>query len=219
MSTMARTLDLPGFVRPGDGRPHTVCAVRRPTLLILALALLAGCATGNAKTTPTPKQPIAGLQTFLENPDPRHTTKHVTYDHTPPAGGSHWPAEEGGVYGWLRCGVYTEPVPNEFAVHSEEHGAVWLTYLPGASADDVAALTALAFGNSYVLVSPYPGQPGRFMASTWGAQLTVDTASDSRLKAFVTAYAGGGQGGEKGADCAHGTLPAAARAAQEKADR
>jgi hypothetical protein len=105
--------------------------------------------------------------------------------------------------------VWTEPVPDEFAVHSEEHGAVWLTYRPG---EDPSALAALAKGNDYVLVSPYPGQPGRYMASTWGAQLSVDTATDPRLAQFVKAYAGGGQGGEKGADCANGLTPDQARA-------
>jgi hypothetical protein len=118
----------------------------------------------------------------------------------------------------LRCGVYTEPVPNEFAVHSEEHGAVWLTYLPDASPADIAKLAALADGNEYVLVSPYPGQPAKFMASTWGAQLGVDTADDARLKTFVEAYAGGGQGDEKGADCAHGLTPDEAKAAFDKAN-
>jgi hypothetical protein len=188
----------------------------RRVLPLLALALLlAACSAGSKPPRPS----INGVKVFTEDPKPRHTTAHVTYDHTPPAGGKHWPPSAEGVYGWLRCGVYTEPVPDEFAVHSEEHGAVWLTYLPGASPDDVSRLAALASGNNYVLVSPYPGQPGAFMASTWGAQLTVDKADDGRLAQFVTAYAGGGQGGEKGADCIHGTLPADARAALDKANR
>jgi Protein of unknown function (DUF3105) len=176
--------------------------------VLIALTLTASACAGSSK----PKPPsIDGIHVFTEDPKPRHTTKHVTYDHTPPAGGQHFPA-------WLRCGVYTEPVPNEFAVHSEEHGAVWLTYQPDASPEDVAKLAALAEGQDYVLVSPYPGQPGRFMASTWGAQLSVDTADDPRLKTFVRTYAGGGQGGEKGADCAHGLTPAQAKAAFDKAN-
>jgi hypothetical protein len=192
-----------------------VRGVRRHLLLLLATVLsLSACSAGSK----APRPSINGLETFTEDPKPRHTTARVTYDHTPPAGGPHWPASAGGVNGWLRCGVYTEPVPNEFAVHSEEHGAVWLTYLPDAASGDVARLAALANGNDYVLVSPYPGQPGAFMASTWGAQLKVDSADDPRLAEFVKAYAGGGQGGEKGADCAHGTLPAAARAALDKAN-
>lgn len=177
------------------------------TSVVVALAVSA-CSTGSK---PPPRPGIDGLRTFTEDPKPRHTTDRVTYDHTPPAGGTHFPE-------WLRCGVYTEPVPNEFAVHSEEHGAVWLTYQPGAAAGDIAKLAALATGDDYVLVSPYPGQPGRFMASTWGAQLGVDTADDKRLKEFVTTYAGGGQGGEKGADCARGLTPDAARAAFDKAN-
>jgi hypothetical protein len=182
--------------------------MQRVVVLLLAPALalaLAGCSSGS----PTPKPTgIRGLQTFTEEPKVRHVKGHVGYDHTPPAGGQHFGA-------WLRCAVYDQPVPNEFAVHSEEHGAVWLTYLPG---EDPARLVALyASRQDYVLVSPYPGQPGKFMASTWGAQLSVDAADDPRLAAFVKAYAGGGQGGEKGADCAHGLTPAQARTLFDKA--
>ena len=186
--------------------------MRKLLLTLLALALsLTACSTGS-KAPPPPK--VEGLKVFkVFDPEPkdRHKFGHVTYDHTPPAGGYHFPA-------WLRCGVYTEPVPNEFAVHSEEHGAVWLTYLPDASADDIAKIAALAKDQDYVLVSPYPGQPGKFMASTWGAQLSVDTADDARLAEFVKVYAGGGQGGEKGADCKNGLTPEQARAEFEKAN-
>lgn len=181
--------------------------------LVAVPVLLAAVACGGG--APQPSAPIPGLRTFAEEPAHRHTTSRVTYDHTPPAGGRHWPSESGGVRGWLRCAVYDVPVPNEFAVHSEEHGAVWLTYQPGA---DPADLVRLARGNPYVLVSPYPGQAGRFMASTWGAQLAVERASDPRLRAFVTTFAGGDQGREQGADCAHGTEPGPARAALDRAN-
>lgn len=186
--------------------------MRRLLLIPLAAVLVTSACSAGA---PTPKPSINGLQTVIKDPSHDHTTRRQTYDHKPPVGGPHWPPQKLGVYGWLRCGVYNDPVPNEFAVHSEEHGAVWLTYLPG---EDPSALVKLATGNDYVLASPYPGQPGRYMASTWGAQLTVDSATDPRLAAFVKTYAGGGQGGEKGADCSHGTLPADAEKALAKAN-
>lgn len=198
----------------------------RTTARVLALALAAVTVTGCSADRPDPGD-IEGLRLVdvrEQTSDERHTTARVTdYLTTPPAGGKHWPPTDPvapGVLGWLRCGVYTQPVPSEFAVHSQEHGAVWLTYRPGAAPADVAAFTAAAAGNpAYVIVSPFPGQPGAWTASTWGAQLTVDVPGDPRIAEFVRVYAGGGQGGEKGADCAGGTLPEVAEAALAKADR
>jgi Protein of unknown function (DUF3105) len=187
----------------------------RSTAVAVGLAvtvLLTGCSAGAEKPT---GGGIEGLVVAQSDPSHEHTTAPQTYPRTPPVGGPHWPPQAEGVLGWLRCGVYDTPVPDEFVVHSEEHGAVWLTYRPGAAAADVAALTALAgLRPDYVVVSPYPGQPQPFMASTWGAQLGVASSDDPRLAEVVRRYAGGGQGGEQGADCAGGTLPAAAEAAQ-----
>ncbi len=190
----------------------------RPLLALVPVAalLLTGCSAGAERPAATG---IEGVVVQQDDPSHTHTTAPQTYPQTPPVGGPHWPPQAEGVLGWLRCGVYDAPVPDEFAVHSEEHGAVWLTYRPGAAAADVAAVAALArIRPDYVLVSPYPDQPQPFMASTWGAQLGVDDAADPRLAAFVRAYAGGGQGSEKGADCAQGTLPRPAEEALRAAN-
>src|SRR6478735_10459810 len=82
--------------------------------------------------TPQPKEytaggtgaEIEGVETF--DNESQHVEGVVDYPQTPPAGGAHNPA-------WLNCGVYTEPVPNENAVHSLEHGAIWVTYDPSMS--------------------------------------------------------------------------------------
>lgn len=185
-------------------------------LLLLPALLLTGCSAGASRPDAAPSggTGIVGVVVQSTDPSHEHVTKRVTYPQTPPVGGPHWPPSAYGAVGWLRCGVYDAPVPDEFAVHSEEHGAVWLTYRPGASAADVAALTALTRSHpDYTLVSPYPGQPEAFAASTWGAQLAVASATDPRLQQFVDLYAGGGQGSEKGADCAHGSTPAQAEKA------
>ena len=190
---------------------------RRSAAALLALTLtaaLAACSAG-AEPAPAPSQ-VDGLTDVRSYPDlsHEHVERRVDYPQTPPVGGEHWPPQTPVGYGWQRCGVYPEPVVDEFAVHSLEHGAVWLSYRPDASPQDVQALVALTeIKPDYTLVSPVPGQPAPFMATTWGLQLEAQSATDPRLATFTRTYAGGAQGGEPGADCAGGSTPAEAREA------
>ncbi len=126
-----------------------------------------------------------------------HVTTAVDYPQSPPAGGDHNAA-------WLNCGVYTEPVPNENAVHSLEHGAVWITYDPALPAADVATLQAFADNQSYVLVSPYEGLDSPVAVSAWGYQLKVDSADDERLPVFIQKYLLNPELAEVGAPCSSG---------------
>lgn len=158
---------------------------------VLALIVVSGCSSSSKKSSSG--GPIDGVKTI----EVKHGHKggRIEYAEKPPVGGVHSNA-------WLRCDIYTSAVPNESAVHSLEHGAVWITYLDSVSATDIATLAKLDDINiDYVLISPYPGQPAPVMATAWGLQLSVDSAADPRLKAFVKAHAGGDQGGEPGADC------------------
>ena len=176
-------------------------------MLCLSLtALLAGCNGGSKDTATDPDttSSISGVQSYsgLQH---THFTKSSDYPHTydplPPVGGPHSKA-------WLACGVYTTTVPNENAVHSLEHGAVWVTYQPDLPAADVAKLAQLQGVNSnYVLVTPYEGLANKVTVSAWGLQLKLDSADDPRLLEFVRTYAGNGLGGEKGADCRNGLTP------------
>jgi hypothetical protein len=164
-------------------------------LLTVAIAVTGIFATGGSSSLP------AGTQVFDE-PDHAHVSGTVSYDRVPPAGGAHNATP-------LNCGVYTHPVPNENAIHSLEHGAVWITYQPTLPAEQVAALSQLVTSSyvgteRYLILSPYVGLPSPIVASVWGAQLAVDQASDSRLADFIHHFAGGGQGGEQGAPCTGG---------------
>lgn len=143
-----------------------------------------------------------GTQVFAENGH-QHVTGTVHYDRTPPAGGNHNAV-------WLNCGVYSQPVPNENAVHSLEHGSVWITYRPDLSADGVQQLQQFVQNHydgaeRHLVLSPYPGLPAPVVASAWGAQIRLTGPSDPRLPAFVSHFIGGGQGGEQGAPCTGGT--------------
>jgi hypothetical protein len=137
--------------------------------------------------------PISGIETFtVESAD--HTEDAVEYAQDPPAGGPHAPARQ-------KCDAYDAPVRNENAVHSQEHGAVWITYQPDLPEAEVKELNKLA-ETRYVLVSPYPDLEDPIVASAWGAQLRLDAADDPRLGEFITRYAGNGP--EPGANCDSG---------------
>jgi hypothetical protein len=128
----------------------------------------------------------------------QHSEAPQTYDQTPPAGGVHTAV-------WQNCGIYDQPVRNETAVHSLEHGAVWIAYRPDLPAAAVEALRNLARGHSHVLVAPYPDLPQPIVATAWGLQLPVQDASDPRLPVFVARYEKGPQTPEPGALCTGGT--------------
>jgi hypothetical protein len=122
---------------------------------------------------------IEGVETFS------HTANHVEgtveYEQTPPAGGDH------NAY-WLNCGVYTEQVPNENAVHSLEHGSVWITYDPAVVTDAEVDELKAKLPSTYTLLTPYEGMDSPIAVSAWNAQLKVDSADDERIDEFIAAY-------------------------------
>lgn len=168
-----------------------------PAAVVVAL-LVAGCSAGGSEPTPTPTPGIGGVEVFtgLSHAHLKKGQYPHTYPQSPPVGGAHSAV-------WLKCQVYTTELPKENAVHSEEHGGIWLTYQPSLAAADIAKLALLAGTNKeFVMVSPYAGQDAPVIASTWGLQLQVQSADDPRLLEFIRTYAGGDQGGEKGVGCA-----------------
>ena len=102
------------------------------------------------------------------------------------------------------CGIYDTPVPDERAVHSLEHGAVWLTYRPDLPAADVERLRRLARGHTHILLSPYPDNPTPIVASAWQTQLRLDTYDEPKLLSFINTYERGRQTPEPGAACQGG---------------
>lgn len=164
---------------------------------LVSALVLAACSSGTPKPSATPTPSIADVQVFtgLSHTHLKKGQLPQSYDQSPPVGGRHSAA-------WLKCQVYDVEVPKESAVHSEEHGGIWLTYQPGLATAQVATLTALAQTNKeFVLVSPYKDQSSPVVISTWGLQLQVQSADDPRLLEFIRTYAGGAQGGEKGVGC------------------
>lgn len=141
---------------------------------------------------------IAGVETF-SGLARDHLSGAITYSQSPPVGGVHSPT-------WQNCGTYDQPIANENAVHSLEHGAVWITYRPDLSPTDVQQLQSLVRGRAYALLSPYPDLPTPVVATGWGVQLRIDSVSDVRLEKFLGRYMQGAQTPEPGALCSGGGI-------------
>ena len=122
---------------------------------------------------------IEGVETY------ENTTQHVEgvveYEQTPPAGGPHNAV-------WLNCGLYDQPVPNENAVHSMEHGAIWVTYDADALSDEELSTLRGELPSSYVVLSPYEGLDSPIVLSAWNQQLKLDSADDERIGQFFEEY-------------------------------
>ncbi|GLJ61916.1 membrane protein [Microbacterium barkeri] len=135
---------------------------------------------------------IEGVETFSNTNT--HVEGTVEYEQTPPAGGPH------NVY-WLNCGVYSEPQQNENAVHSLEHGAVWVTYDPElVSGEELETLKGY-LPSSYAILSPYPDLGTPVAVSAWNAQLKVDSVDDERIAEFFEEYWRNQNVPEPGAAC------------------
>jgi hypothetical protein len=94
-------------------------------------------------------------------------------------------------------------------VHSLQHGAVWITYRPDLAKDQVDILRTLATDQTYVLVSPWPGLPAPVVASAWGKQVALESATDPRLAEFLRQFRDSKDSPEPGAACVGGSTAVA----------
>jgi len=142
-----------------------------------------------------------------------HMVGRIDYTENPPVGGPHNVA-------WQNCGIYNAAIHSEHAVHSMEHGAVWITYRPDLPPDQVQILRAAA-SDDFMLLSPFPGLPVPVVASSWNHQIRLDGAADSRLRAFIDRYKNNPETTpEFGATCAGSiTSTAAANTLESSATR
>ncbi|MGW3914428.1 DUF3105 domain-containing protein [Streptomyces sp. NPDC005070] len=140
-----------------------------------------------------------GVKTWKGTLSRNHVTKTVSYPMEPPVGGDHNQV-------WMNCNgdVYTKAVNPMNAVHSLEHGAVWVTYNSKASEADVKALAAKVKKTPYTLMSPVDDQKDPIMLSAWGKQRSVTGASDKNVDAFFSDFVQGKQTPEPGAACTNG---------------
>ncbi|MGP4029027.1 DUF3105 domain-containing protein [Actinomadura sp. 3N407] len=165
------------------------------TVIGLVAFIAIGYAFMQSRSSGGDSASIAGMVT-KDDLSRDHVTGAVDYETDPPMGGEHDGA-------WQNCNgrVYDSPLRNENAVHSLEHGAVWITYRPGLASDQLDALKAKVTGTDYTFLSPYPSLDAPIALNAWGRQVKVQEASDPRVDAFLRAFVKGPQTPEPGAPC------------------
>lgn len=139
-----------------------------------------------------------------EDLDPTHVAAgtDVDYPQSPPVGGNHYPV-------WVECGVYDDPLTDEYAVHDLEHGAIWITYRPDDVDDDnIEDLEGQLPDNG--IMSPYPDQSAPVVITTWGRQLELTGPDDPRIGLFIDEYGAGETAPEPFASCHGGQAPVSA---------
>lgn len=141
-----------------------------------------------------PDEAIEGVAIAEGELERGHVSGPVDYPQTPPNSGDHSVTPQ-------QCDVYTEPIAPEHAIHSLEHGAVWITYNDDVPQDQVEALASKVQGDPYGLMSPLPEQSSPINLSAWGRRLSVDSADDGRVDDFIRGYTSGPQTPEPGAAC------------------
>ncbi len=199
MPKKSRRDQLPRELRRPRVAPAASAAPRWPWILaasvgaLVVVGLLVVLARGDGGTAAVASGEVVSFGPYSRD----HVETPQTYAQTPPVGGAH----SGTVQ---NCGIYDTPVPDERAVHSMEHGAVWLTYRPDLAAADVERLRGLARGHTHILLSPYPDNPTPIVASAWRTQLRLDTYDEPKLLSFINTYERGRQTPEPGAACQGG---------------
>lgn len=176
----------------------------------LALLTLTACASepgnggGEGPSTGSTSTRTAGENTPLSeeivgNVTGVHTELGVEYATTPPMSGDHSQVP-------LVCDVYDVAVIDEHAVHSLEHGAVWVTYDPDlVDEDGVEELVDIALdGTDKLIVSPYEGLPAPVVVSAWNRQLRLTGPGDGGLDDFLAAYGDGHTSPEPNVPCDYG---------------
>ena len=172
-----RTKSEPGTSKRAEQRRRTqqTARIRRAAGILGVLVV-----TGAIGYCVMYERALTGALATATYPAGQHVAGPVAYREAPPLGGPHNVV-------WQNCGIYEAPVHNEHAVHSLEHGAVWITYQPGLPSDAIARLRTIA-STDYMLLSPYPGLQAPVVASAWNHQIQLEGADDPRLGQFITRY-------------------------------
>lgn len=169
-------------------------------ILAAILVLALGFGVYNWAQDRTLNQAPEGTVAKYTYPGSNHQEGAIEYAEHPPVGGEHDSV-------WYTCQYYDTAIRTENAVHSLEHGAVWITFDPNLPQDQKDKIKSIADGQSYIIASPMEGLPTPVVASSWNNQILLESADDDDLMRFIRTYKQGPDTPEPGASCVGITNP------------
>ena len=91
-----------------------------------------------------------------------------------------------------RCGIYTQQIPAEFAVHALEHGAVVIWYRPDLEDEVGTALRDIVDDfDERVILSPNANMTEPIVATAWNRLKRYESV-EPEIEEFITTYRGRG---------------------------
>jgi hypothetical protein len=107
--------------------------------------------------------------------------QEVAYASAAPTSGTHAASSP-------RCGIYSQQMPAEFAVHSLEHGAVVIWYQPSLDTEEISGLEAVVNRfDDRVILSPNAELTQPVVATGWN-RLKAYNSADPELEQFIATY-------------------------------
>jgi hypothetical protein len=155
----------------------------RVLLSLLGVAVVGGACGDSPESATDPPDTEQASVVEVEVSGASHVLGDAAYPTSPPAGGDHFGA-------WQNCGFYTVPLRDEVAVHSLEHGAVWVTYRADTDATTLDAISSLTASESHLFASPYEDQETLLVLTAWARQLHVEAWTDPAVADFLDEYRG-----------------------------
>jgi len=148
-------------------------------VLLLAIFIVAGLVF--LFTRPPREQPEIGqaIPELGRNHIAEGTVPKEPYNSNPPTSGPHWAQQ-------AECKIYTEEVADQAALHSMEHGGVWISYKNKDDQELIKNLTSLVqSAGSKVLLSPRAANDSAIAVASWARLLKLENFDEKQIADYI----------------------------------
>ena len=162
--------------------------IKKMVLLVFGFIAIAGAVGAFFLFDPEGQAPQPDLAQTIPDEGRTHVNEgtRVQYQSNPPTSGDHWPVP-------LSDGIYDTEKPDEAAVHSLEHGRVWVSYKPSVPEQTKKALEELLKKYNGTVLTPRSANETDIALAAWNRSdtfnLNPDGAFDeSRITDFINRW-------------------------------